>query len=188
MLLVEATAVGAIVWFAVASRRANQKQITFKLGPNVLWIDNVAKPTVKPPVFKAAAAKILPGELVVGVEFGGKARAYRALAFDDTSGHLVNDMIGSLPVSVACCNISSTVRVYTDSSGSQLLDAEVLGLLNNQMVIRLGKHLYFHSTGSPVEPDKNPPPIPYQRVTPVVTTWQDWSKRYPDSDVFVGGR
>ena len=37
---------------------------------------------------------------------GGKARACRLAAFDDASGHLVNDLVGGMPVSVADCNIT----------------------------------------------------------------------------------
>jgi Protein of unknown function (DUF3179) len=102
--------------------------------------------------------------------------------------HLVNDLLGGVPVAVACCNLTHTVRIYMDPNRSGPLDAEVVGLLNNQMVTRLGEHMYFHVTGRPVEPEKNPPPILYQLVSPIVTTWQDWSKRHPDSDLFVGGR
>jgi hypothetical protein len=171
-----------------ASRRANQKQITFKHSPNIWWRENVAKPTLRPPILKAAEAKIRPDEPVIGVEVGGKARAYRVAAFDDASGHLVNDLIGSVPVSVAYCNMTRTVRVYTDPNGSSVLDAEIPGLLNQQMVIKLKGYLYFHVSGEPVEPEKHPPPIPYNLLTPTLATWKDWNSRQPETDLFAGGR
>lgn len=188
MLIVEAIAIGSVVWYVGASRRANQ--MLWASQPKLIssWRLNAFKPTVSPPVVKGAAAKIASAEIVVGVEVGGRSRAYCVRTMGDPSGHLVNDFVGGVPVSVACCNLSQTVRVYSDPKGSGLLDAEVVGLLNSQMVTRLGEHLYFHITGRPVEPDKNPPPIPYQVLPPIVTTWENWSKSHPDSDVFVGGR
>jgi hypothetical protein len=108
------------------------------------------------------------------------------VAFDDPSGHLVNDLIGGVPVSVAYSNLSRCVKVYTDPNGSQPLDAMVTGLLNQQMVIQLGGHVYFHDTGMPVEPAKNPPPIPYPLLTPIVTTWKAWMDLHPQSEIFVG--
>jgi hypothetical protein len=171
-----------------ASRRANQRPLTVIPNPTTWWRPNLAKPTRRPPILKATEAKIRSDELVIGVEVRGKARAYRLAAFNDASGHLVNDLIGGVPVSVAYCNLSDTVRVYTDPNGSSLLDAEIPGLFKQQMVIRLKGHLYFHVSGQPVEPEKRPPPIPYTLLTPTLTNWQDWKKQRPETDIFAGGR
>ena len=80
------------------------------------------------------------------------------------------------------------MRVYTDPGGSEPLDAEVPGLLNRQMVIKLGGTVYFQNSGLPVEPAKDPPPIPYDLLAPTVTTWEKWRQLHPQTDVFVGGR
>lgn len=187
-LLLQATVIALIIGYERGARRSDQAQMTFNFNPGVWWRDNVAKPTLHPPIVKAPEAKIQPDELVFGVEIGGRARAYRLAAFDDPSGHLVNDLIGGVPVSVAYCNLSRCVRVYTDPQGSAPLDAEVSGLLNQQMVIKLCGTLYFQNSGIPVELTKNPPPIPYNVLTPTLTTWTEWAQHHPDTDVFVGGR
>jgi hypothetical protein len=98
-------AVVIVIVFAAerAGRRADQAQIAFNLNPDVWWTRNIAGPTVRPPIHKASVAKIEPGEVVIGVEVGGNARAYRLAAFDDASGHLVNDLLGGVPVSVSYC-------------------------------------------------------------------------------------
>jgi hypothetical protein len=188
VLALEAVAIVSIAAQVRASRRVNEQRMTFNQRPGVWWLKNVAAPTVLPPIKKANEATIRPDEVVIGVELGGRARAYRLAAFDDASGHLVNDLLGGLPLSVAYCNITSTARVYTDPKGTAVLDAEILGLLDKEIVIRLGGHLYFHSSGKPVEPDKGPPPMPFRLLTPTLTTWQDWAKHHPATDVFVGGR
>jgi hypothetical protein len=171
-----------------AARRADDARMTFNLNPAVWWRDNVAKPTIRPPISTVAEAKAEPQDLVIGVELNGRARAYRLAAFDDPSGHVVNDLIGDVPVSVAYSTLNQCVRVYTGPKNSGLLDAEVPGLLNQRMVIKLGGTLYFHRSGMPVEPAGNPPPIPYTLINPTVTTWKEWTRRHPDTDIFVGGR
>jgi hypothetical protein len=50
---------------------------------------------------------------------GGKAPACRLAAFDDASGHLVNDLVGGMPVSVADCNITYRQTVATRGRGDQ---------------------------------------------------------------------
>jgi hypothetical protein len=155
-------------------------------SPGTLWQENHFKPTLTPPTLKASAAAAWLGEPIIGVEVGGKHRAYRVGGFDDASGHLVNDLVGGVPVSVAHSNLDGTARVYTDPDGSTPLDAEVTGLLNRQMVIELDGVLYYHASGAPVEPDKHPRPIPYRVLDPVLTTWERWVRLHPESDLFVG--
>jgi hypothetical protein len=188
MLAFQSVALFVVIAAERAAQRADLAQMPFNLKPDVLWRNNVAGPTVRPPILKASVAKMDPHEVVIGVEVGGNVRAYRLAAFDDASGHLVNDLLGGVPVSVAYCNLSRCVRVYTDPKASAPLDAEILGLLNDQTVIRLGGNLYFQLTGEPVEPDKSPPELPFSLLTPSVTSWQEWSRRHPESDVYVGGR
>jgi hypothetical protein len=189
VLVAEAVAVASIVSHERFSRRADEKRMTFNRNPNVWWLQNPASPTNNPPIVAGSKAAIASTDWVIGVEVGGRPRAYRADAFDDPSGHLVNDMIGGIPVSVAYSNITHTARVYTDPTASRLLDAEIIGLLNREeMVIRLGDHLYSHLSGRPIEPEKAPPAIPYQLLTPTLTTWRVWLRQHPQTDVFVGGR
>ena len=157
-------------------------------GPHVWKRSNPPPPIVRPPVLPAKQAHLGPDERVIGVESGGKARAYRLAACDDDTRHLINDLIGGVPVSVAYCNLTRCVRVYTDPRGSEPLDAEVPGLLNGQMVIRLGGSLYFHQTGMPAEPAKNPPSLPYDLLTPTITTWKEWVRHHPETEVYVGER
>jgi Protein of unknown function (DUF3179) len=188
-ILAEAIAVASVVGYERRSRRAEERGMTFSHNPNSWWVDNPARPTNNPPVLAGTLAKIKPTDWVIGVEIAGRQRAYRVDAFDDPSGHLVNDMIGGIPVSVAYSNITRTARVYTDRKESSLLDAEIIGLLNtHEMVIRLRGHLYSHLSGRPVEPEKAPPAMPYELLTPAVMTWQEWLARHPETDVFIGGR
>jgi hypothetical protein len=186
ILLLEAVVIGLIVTYERAPRPTAAAPILIEQHHS--WGRRQPPAPIRvPPVIQATKAQLRPEERVIGVELGGRARAYRLASLEDDRRHLVNDLIGGVPVSVAYCNVSHCVRVYTDPQGSQPLDAEVPGLLNGQMVIRLGGTLYFHESGRAVEPGENPPAMPYTLLTPTVTTWKEWTRLHPDTDVYDGG-
>ncbi|MGP0063554.1 MAG: DUF3179 domain-containing (seleno)protein [Isosphaeraceae bacterium] len=176
-----------VFFYERSARQAEEARMSFNLSPDVWWVENPAKGVSKPPVVRASETTLIrPDDYVIGVIVGGKARAYRLLSFDDESGHHVNDLVGDVPVSVTYCNISHCVRVYTDASKHEPLDVEVSGLMNGKMIVKLGGILYFNQSGVPVEPAKNPPPIPYDLITPYFMTWKDWKHLHPDTEVFEG--
>jgi hypothetical protein len=179
-------ALGVASWRA--AREANRTPTPVDRTRSIWWTANPARPVLLPPTLKAREAKIRPDEMVIGVEVGTRSRAYRLVAFDDASGHLVNDVIAGVPVSVAYSGLTHCARVYTDPHGSAPLEIEVAGLFNFEMVMRLGGSLYYQRSGLPLEPEKSPPPIPYGLLTPSVTTWKEWSQHHPETDVYVGGR
>jgi len=186
LLTIQIAAVVLVLAKERASLPRGDDGLSPKLTPGNWWRENHARPTLRPATLKANEAGAWLLEPIIGVEVAGKARAYRVGAFDDASGHVVNDLIGGVPVTVAHCNLSRSARVYADPAGTAPLDAEAAGLLNDRMVMKLGGVLYYHTTGEPVEPDKNPRPIPYLRVDPVLTTWEQWVRQHPASDLFVG--
>jgi hypothetical protein len=188
VLALQAVVIVVVIASERASRRTSPARMVIDPGPHVWTRANPPKPVLRPPILAATEATMPPDEAVIGVEVGGKTRAYRLAAFDDDTRHLVNDLIGGVPVSVAYCNLTRCVRVYTDPGGSEPLDAEVPGLFNGQMVIKLDGIAYFHQSGMAVEPAKNPPPIPYRLLTPTLTTWKEWTRLHPETDVYVGGR
>ena len=63
------------------------------------WRKRLAEPIVRPPSLAATEAKLRPDEIVIGVDVGGHARAYRLASFESKSGHLVNDLLDGTPVS-----------------------------------------------------------------------------------------
>ena len=59
---------------------------------------------------------------------------------------------GGVPASVAYCNLSDCLRVYTDPQASAPLRIEVAGQLNGGLVLAIGGSYYFQNSGRPVEP------------------------------------
>ncbi len=186
VLVAEAIVIGGVVAAEFASRRAEEARISFKLRPGTVWRDNPAMPIRDPRVVEAASAEIKPEALVVGVEMNGRARAYLLEALEDPRRHLVSDNIDGVPLTVAYCNLGQCVRVFSRPKGARPIDIEVVGLLNQQMVIKVDGNLYLQSTGEPVEPEKDATPMSCDSRTPVVTTWKAWTDLHPGTDVYEG--
>jgi Protein of unknown function (DUF3179) len=176
------------------------------------WRDLLALPIRSPAVVAAQDAGLQPDEMVIGVIAGGRARAYRLGTMARLSQHLINDLVGGVPVSVSYCDRNECVRVYTGPSGSQPMELKVAGLLDGEMVLDAGGNLYFQDSGKAVEPDvlesshdpvavaharreressrsgRRAGEIPYTTLAPLLTTWQEWIDRHPQSDVHTGAR
>jgi Protein of unknown function (DUF3179) len=186
VLAIEAMVIVRIVASERASRQADEARMTPMQRPGASWQRNHAQPIVRPPTLAAETAKLPPEEMVIGVVAGGKARAYRLSAFEGKSGHLVNDMIGGAPVSVAYCNLTRCVRVYTDPEGSAPLNVEVSGTFHDEMILKLAGNLYYQKSGQSLTLGEGPAAIPYDMLTPTLTTWKEWTKQHPDTDVYMG--
>jgi hypothetical protein len=122
---------------------------------------------------------------------GGRARAYRLEALNGRTTHVVNDLLGGVPISVTYCDMTDCVRAYTDTRGTAPLGFSVGGLyVDNgpEMVLKLDGAYYFQKSGKLIEPSSGPAAIPYDLVEPTRTTWKEWVKRHPDTDAFTGDR
>jgi hypothetical protein len=168
------------------AQRTERGQMTFWRKPGVAWREQVGGPVVRPATVAADQAGIAPDAEVVGIEVGGKARAYLLDSLRDPRGHLVNDVVGRTPVSVVFCDLSKCLRVYAGALGSAPLGLEVAGVLNSELVLKSDGGFYFQQSGEPVEPGAAPGPLPYRTLIPERTTWDAWRRRYPQTDVYVG--
>ena len=210
VLTAEALGIAAIVTAERSAQRADQARISVFQRAGLAWkkalVDvatstetpqygarrgfarrkRLAEPTIRPPSLAAKEANLRPDEIVIGVEVGGKAQAYQFAGFDSKSGHLVNDLVGGVPVSVAYCDLTECLRVYSDPRGSKPLDLSVAGTLNDEMIMRHAERMYFHKSGKGVEPGNDAPALPYPLITPTVTTWKEWVTRHPDTRVYIG--
>src|SRR5688572_9755512 len=73
---------------------------------------------VRMPAAVVAGDTWLPDDApVIGVSAGGRHRAYAISAFLAIDRHVANDMLNGVPVTVAYCDLTDCVRVYTDPDG-----------------------------------------------------------------------
>jgi hypothetical protein len=140
----------------------------------------------EPRALPAPEAKIADGDDVIGVVVNGKPRAYWLKALRYPPWHIVNDVVGGVPVSVTHCDRTNCTRVYTGARSSRPLDLNLGGLYGREMVVKVGDALYFQETGKPFEPGAAVPPLPYADHDWERTTWKAWRQRHPETEVFIG--
>jgi hypothetical protein len=128
---------------------------------------------------------------VVGVEVGGQCRAYALAAFAPAGRgygrHVVNDLIGTTPITVTFCDRTECARVFIGPEGGTPLDIGVGGWTGDgergAMLLKVGDARYYQATGRPLGGGEN---IPYAEAQFLWTTWGQWREAHPDTAVYVG--
>ncbi len=167
--------------------RSARNGVTFDMRPEPpgSWLRAEADGVRTPPTVAAEAAGLDDAEEVVGVVVDGAARAYRLGAFRDPRHHVVNDMVGGVPVSVAYCDRNGCIRTYT-GLGVEPLRVRIAGLRDGGLVVKLDGVYYDHRSGLVVEGPPNAAPLPPDQVPWTRTTWGRWRREHPATDVSVG--
>jgi hypothetical protein len=100
------------------------------------------------------------------------------------SSHVINDVLGGVPVSVTYCDRYHCTRVFTGDTAGDPLDLSVSGVKQGGLILRAGGHSYLQDSGAPLSPDD--PAFPYLAHDAVVQTWGEWRRAHPDTDVYLG--
>lgn len=139
-----------------------------------------------PPVRTAAEARLEDDSEVIGICIGGRARAYRIAALSGgPEFHLVNDVLGGRPVSVAYCDHTRCVRVFTSNAGSAPLELGFAGWNERTgPILQMGSVRYALEDGKNLSQPQGPP-LTYPRLEYERTTWGEWRRAHPDTDVYV---
>lgn len=172
--------------------------------------ENISNPIERPVICAGRDARISPDELVIGVVVEGKARAYRLTAMEGITHHLVNDVIGKVPVSVAYCNRNECARAYVGEPGTDPLKLRVTGLLDGAMILESYGTYFFQESGKLVDPavlgsSRNPIASahalraaaaaadrcptsgrPFATLRPAIMTWKSWTAQQPGTDIYGG--
>jgi hypothetical protein len=143
----------------------------------------IAGPRLTRPSTEQASRVFLHDNLkVVGVVVDGKSRAYTLQGMTPIMHHVVDDLVGKTPVTVTYCPSTGCVRVFT-GDGREPLPIAVSGYRDG-LLLTLGEHQFDQKTGRSITKGE-PPPI--RRLPYEETTWGEWKKAHPDTDVFEGG-
>lgn len=125
---------------------------------------------------------------VIGVTVEGRHRAYVVATMTPLRSHVINDLIGTTPLTMTYCDRTDCARAYTAPGRETRLDLAVGGWLRatgkSGMILRSGRHRYLQATASPL--DESTPAFPYTEVRVKRTTWAKWRTDHPDTDVFIG--
>ncbi len=168
---------------------AEQARVTFGTGPIDPFLKFRMPGISRPPVVSAARSTLLPEDQVIGLVVAGRARAYRLDALRDRSRHIVNDLIGEVPVSVTFCDLDECVRTYQGRSGQGPLDVSVGGLWQGrQLILEVEGSLYYQRSGDAFAPGPAGSKLSLQPIEPTLTSWSSWQRDHPDTEVYEGIR
>lgn len=139
-----------------------------------------------PPTVSARDAAVPDDARVIGIEIGGRHRAYciSALAANPCL-HVVEDRIGHSPVCVTYCPLEGCTKVFARDTGP-LLEVTLGGLSRpyHHLLLRVGSARYDQTTLMPL--DGSGSPFPYSCYPYLVTTWGQWRAEHPDTDAYAG--
>lgn len=151
-------------------------------APDLEWDAPIVCQPSTVPTEKAALDDDTP---VIGVLAKGHARAYLLEAFErGPSSHIVNDVLGGVPVSVTHCDISGCTRVFTGATPGRPLALSVAGRRDARLVLKFDRHLYRQETVEPL--DQGAAPFPYRPYPMDLTAWGVWRQAHPKTDVYMG--
>lgn len=136
----------------------------------------------RPPTVRAADAGLADDDRVIGVVAGGRARAYRVRALTGAMNQVVNDVLGTEPVTVTRCDQTGRVRVFTGDRSDPL--PVMIGGFADGLLMKVGDRFYHHKDLRPFTQTPGPP-FPYREFPFRDSAWRDWRTAHPDTDVYV---
>ena len=133
---------------------------------------------------------LVPNDRVIGVVFGGEARAYslRLMRWHE----VVNDVVGGEPIAVTYSPLCDSVAVFSRSIEDEVVDLGVSGYLYNSNTLLYDRRLqppasplWTQLDGEVVaEPDPGfSSPLPLLVTT--LATWGEWRERHPETLVLA---
>jgi hypothetical protein len=123
---------------------------------------------------------------VIGVSVDGRHRAYVLDALRPAAQHVYNDLLGDTPVTVTYCDLAECVRVFTGPERKRRLELAVGGSHpsgQRRMVLWFRAGLYEQETGQLVR-GTTAGRLPLDELKYLRTTWGEWKRRHPDTDVY----
>lgn len=142
-------------------------------------------PLHQPVMVAAAQAEYLEdGNVVFGIEVNGDARAYpkRILAHHE----LFSDEVGEVPVVGVYCTLCGAMILYESQHKGVTYELGTSGFLyrsNKLMYDKATNSLWNSIWGEPVIGPLANEGIHLQRRPVVTTTWGEWRRRHPDTQV-----
>jgi len=135
-----------------------------------------------PRIHSATDAQLEAGDEVVGIVVNGRARAYRVQTMAYMMNHVLNDLIDGRPVTVTYCDKSDCVLVLTDDDRAEPLAIDIGGTREGLFLFVDGE-AYAQKTGLSATKQQ---PLPFEKAPFERTTWGEWRRKHPGSEVYEG--
>lgn len=136
-------------------------------------------PSIDNPRFVAAdAARLDPGDMVIGYAHGGQARAYpqRILVLHE----IVNDRVGGLNVAITYCPLTATAQGFKRGGTTLGVSGQ---LLNSNLVLFDRETRSFFSQIAATGLTGQHRGRTLDEVNLIWTTWERWRTAHPDTEV-----
>jgi hypothetical protein len=153
-------------------------------GPSTMNTPYTVLGIRQPPAVPASEARLDEEAEIIGVSVGGKYRAYAVRAFDQPLWHVVNDLLGEVPVTVTYCDRCDFAKVFSGRELGAALDIALGGWVNNRMMLRLGDVFFLQDEDPAGKAGVQAVALveyPYERIT-----WKAWKAAHPETDVYLG--
>jgi hypothetical protein len=96
---------------------------------------------------------------------------------------VINDIVGDRPISITYCDIRNSAVAFKGDRPGAPLSISQGGLFDGGMVLCVGKTEYAQETLRPLKRDASAPAFPYEPISPTRTTWGDWRRRHPETEI-----
>jgi hypothetical protein len=126
---------------------------------------------------QAADAELADDAQVIGIVAGSKSRAYFLDAMRTMSGHVINDLVDDVPVTLTYCDFTDVPRVLTTSEQGTPINLWLGGFSKGQLAVRFNEQQYTHTSKD----------IPLDDYPFTRTTWKAWREANPETEVYIGG-
>lgn len=179
---------GPAIYWAERSSLAEWSRKAERFTPKKADREVFFSPGVETPEsIPAAQAAIGPDDPVIGVESGGRFRAYHQRSMTAKARHVVNDVVGGRAVTVTFCDLDDCARAYGGDESSTPLPIALAGLADGGMLLSVDGVAYFQRTAEVADPvgARPLPPFPYASVPVTRTTWGRWKALHPETDLYV---
>lgn len=131
---------------------------------------------INPSTVEAETAPVDDGEEVLGLSVDDAHRAYLLSSFNLIGQKIVNDVVNRVPVTVTYCRVNQKGRVFTSDIRGENLELDLYAWEKGELVFELNDEPF------PMF-DENAPLDDYAFV---LTTWGEWKKRHPNTDIYTG--
>ena len=186
LLILAVTAVIVLGFMYLKQARARSSNASASFPEGAIMASPFFSPGIDSPhTCPADEAPLRDNDEVIGIALDSKARAYLVSAFAGFQHHVVNDVLAGEPISVTHCDLHNCTRVFTGSEPDKPLPLSCGGRAHGGGLLLLAPGgMFDQETGDSVNPGG--PGLPFEQVPFVVTTWAEWKRAHPNTDVYVG--
>jgi hypothetical protein len=162
-----------------ASTRVDAIQLMMMGKTGAFSLPGVVQPHAQP----AKSAMLGDDAQIVGIEINGTCRAYSLAQMRMPWTHVINDLVGGVPVTVTYCDRTDCLRVFTaDAESPEPLNVGVGGFVDGKMLLHVEQRNFIQDSHE----------IPLADLEFERTTWKPWKIAHPETDVCTdltpGGR